>query len=820
MQSDDFITIEQEMKQSYMDYAMSVIIGRALPDARDGLKPVQRRVLYAMLSEGLISNRKHSKCAGVVGEVLKKFHPHGDSSVYDALVRLAQSWVLRYPLVDGQGNFGDIDGDPAAAYRYTECRLTSLAERLLDDIDKDTVDFTPNFDDTTEEPLVLPSTFPTLLVNGADGIAVGMATHMPPHNIGETIDAVIALVENPHISTEELLRIIPGPDFPTGGQIVGTSGITSAYATGRGMLQIRGSTHTETLKNNNREVEAIVITEIPYQVNKSRLIEKIAELHNSKLVEGIARLRDESDRKGMRIVIELKRDVTSSVVLNQLYKSSPLQVGFGIINLAIVEGKPIVLTLKRLIECFVDHRHDVVVRRTKYLLNQSKARIHILDGLRVVLLHIDDVIQLIKGSDSPAEAKAGLSAKYELSDIQSQAILELRLQKLTGLERLAIEKEHEELTHEIERLEKILADSKEVDNIIVSELKLVRDKFADKRRTEIVPSEDDFEIEDLIEDQEMAVTISHQGYVKRIPLDSYKAQKRGGKGVLGASSKDEDFTENFFVASSLSKLLVFTTLGRLYRLPVYKIPESSRVARGRAIVNLLELKSDEQITAFLPVRDFDPDKFIMMVTKRGVAKKVQLSEFSRERKGGVIATSLDQGDSLIGVALTSGKDQILLVTKTGMSLRFDESDVRHMGRLARGVKAIELEDLDDVVGMTVVTQNEGSDRCLFSVCENGFGKRTLIESYRLQRRGGKGIIDIQTSSRNGMVVGGFAVSNGDGAMLITSSGKVIRIKIDDISVVGRNTQGVRLINIDEGEKVAAIAHFIESDEELPETDES
>jgi DNA gyrase subunit A len=809
------VNIEDEMRQSYMDYAMSVIVGRALPDVRDGLKPVQRRILYAMLGEGLVSNRKHSKCAGVVGEVLKRLHPHGDIPVYDALVRLAQPWNLRYPLIDGQGNFGSIDGDSAAAYRYTECRLTSLAEKLLEDLEKDTVDFIPNYDDSNIEPVVLPSVIPSLLINGADGIAVGMATHIPPHNLKEIIDGTIKLIENPQITADELMEYIPGPDFPTGGIICGNSSIRSAYQKGRGVIQLRAKTHIETVKNKSREVEAIIISEVPYQVNKARLVERIAELVNDKSIEGISRLRDESDRTGIRVVIELKRDATTDIVMNQLLKLTPMQTSFGVINLAIVEGKPVVCSLPQLILCFVNHRRDVVTRRAQFELKKARERMHLLDGFKIALLNLDEVIALIRASQTPKDAKEGLCSKYKLSEIQSQAILDLRLQKLTGMERLAIENEHAALAKEIERLMSLLADSKKVDQLIISELSEVREKYQDKRRTAIVEKEDtQILVEDLIEDEEMAVTISHQGYIKRTSVSSYRAQKRGGKGVTGAVTRDEDFTEHLFTASTLAYLLVFTSHGRLYWQKVHEIPEAGRAARGRAIVNLLNLRDDEIMTAILPVREFKEGQNVFMATKLGVVKKVDLMEFSNPRKGGILACSLDDNDSLIGVGATSGNDGALLATHSGMAIKFSETDVRAMGRTARGVRGINLDKDDFVVSMTVVPKDGSLENAtLLTVSENGFGKRTKLEEYREQSRGGKGVIDIQTEGRNGPVIGVCATNDDSEFMIITSSGKVIRIQAKDISVIGRNTMGVRLINLDEGEKVSSIAPLIEKETE-------
>lgn len=818
------INIEDEMRQSYMDYAMSVIIGRALPDVRDGLKPVQRRVLFAMLGSGMLSTRKTAKCAGVVGEVLKRLHPHGDMPVYDALVRLAQPWNLRYPLVDGQGNFGSIDGDPAAAYRYTECRMTALAELLLKDIDKDTVDFVPNFDDTSAEPLVLPSVWPNLLVNGASGIAVGMATHIPPHNLGEVINGTIALIENPEMSVFDLMEHIPGPDFPTGGTITGTSSIRQAYAKGRGIIRISAKMHVETLKNKSREVEAIVVTEIPYQVNKSRLLEKIASLVNERSIEGISRMRDESDRKGMRIVMELKRDATAEVVMNQLLKMTPLRSSFGVINLAIVEGKPVVCSLKDLLENFIHHRRDVVIRRTQFELKKAEERMHILEGFLIALLNLDEVIALIRGSETPKEARAGLIARFELSGVQAQAILDLRLQKLTGMERLAVEREHEELKGEIDRLRGILADVGKVNALIVTELQEVKEKFADPRRT-IIEEGDDSDIDtlDLIEEEEMIVTVSHRGYIKRTSSSEYRAQKRGGKGVAGASNQDDDFVEHLFTASTHSTLLIFTNLGRVYWLKVYQIPEAGRTARGRALVNLLDFKEDEVLTAVLPVREFPENRFIVMGTRDGVVKKMPLSDFERAWKRGLIACTLAEGDAVIGVAITHGKDDVMFATRSGLCIRFSEDDVRSMGRTARGVRGVRLSKGDIAVGMAVVanTEEDGTDEVsnriggnatLMTVCENGYGKRTNLVEYRPQSRGGKGLIDIQTSERNGAVVAVCAVDNDSESVIITSSGKIIRIPVADVSVVGRNRQGVRVINLDEGERVIAVAPLKESEE--------
>jgi len=804
------ITIESEMRQSFLDYAMSVIVSRALPDVRDGLKPVQRRVLYAMLTEGLLPSRKHSKCAGVVGEVLKRFHPHGDMPVYEALVRLAQGWNLRYPLIDGQGNFGSIDGDPPAAYRYTEARMTALAERLLEDIDKETVGFTPNFDDTTLEPEVLPAVVPNLLINGASGIAVGMAAHIPPHNLTEVVTGAIAVIDNPSISLQEMLGHIPGPDFPTGGTIYGRGPIISAYASGRGIIQVRAKAHFEKLKGKSRDVDIIVVTEIPYQLNKARLIEKIAELVNEKSIEGISKLRDESDRSGMRIVMELKRDATPEVVLNQLYKMTPMQSSFGIINLAIVDGRPVICSLINLLTHFLNHRRDVVTRRTEFELKKSKERMHLLEGFRIALLNLDEVIRLIRAASTPKDAKDGLMTQFNLSAIQAQAILDLRLQKLTGMERLAVEQEYEELAKLIQELLGILGDPKKVDAIIKGELIEVRERFGDARRTEILDDGGEISMQELIEDEEMVVTISHKGYGKRTSVSEYRAQKRGGKGIMGTANDEDDFIEHLFVTSTLANLLIFTTLGRLFWLKVYELPESGRVTRGRALVNLLDLREDEKPCAILPMRELNPDHFMVLATEQGYIKKTSLEEFQRPRKGGLTACILSEGDKLIGAAITRGHDELILATRDGMAIRFSEEQVRAMGRATRGVMGIRLVDSDKVVSMTDIPPElanvDGDDTLtLLTVCEQGYGKRTAVSEYRAQHRGGKGLIDIQTEGRNGPVIGVMSVHGDPGLMLITSAGKIIRTRAKEVSMVGRNTRGVKLIDLDEGEKVVAIA---------------
>ncbi len=815
------ITIEDEMRGSYLDYAMSVIIGRALPDVRDGLKPVHRRILYAMFGEGLLSNKKFSKCAGVVGEVLKKYHPHGDTAVYDSLVRLAQSWNMRYPLIHGQGNFGSVDGDPAAAYRYTECRMRALAESLLADIDKDTVDFSPNFDDSTQEPIVLPSRVPNLLINGAEGIAVGMASKIPPHNLGEVVRAVIAQISNPDITVDELIKIIPAPDFPTGGIIYGGAILKQVYTTGRGSIKMRAKIRVETLKG-KRDVEAIIIDELPYQVNKAKLVEKVAELVNEKRITGISKIRDESDRTGMRVVFELKRDAIADVVINQLYTSTYLQKTFGVIMLAIVDGVPKELPLKSMLQCFIDHRRTVIIRRTRFELDKARARIHILEGLRIALDNIDEIIKVIRASESTAEAKENLIARFSLSEIQSQSILDMPLRRLTGLERKSLEEEFAEVSQTIERLSLILGSVTEVDRVAVEELEEILSKYSDERRTVIdYEGGDDIDLEDLIAEEDMVVTISHKGYAKRCSPSLYRAQRRGGKGVQGTkklAEKDDDFISEMFVASTHAYLLVFNSLGKLNWLKVYNLPEGGRTARGRAIVNMLNMDANEKVSAIVPVRQFEDDKFVIMVTKKGIIKRVDLMAFSNVRKSGIIASSLDDGDELMAARLTDGKSDIVITTKQGMSIRFSEDDVRSVGRTARGVRAVNLVEDDEVVSLSVLGA-ESSDQTVLSICQLGYGKRTNVDEYRKQSRGGKGVIDIKTNERNGEVVGSILVSDTDDVMLITTAGKVIRTKAGGISCVGRNTMGVRLVSLDENETVAAVARVADSGEEEDELDE-
>jgi len=800
------INIEDEMKGAYLDYAMSVIIGRALPDVRDGLKPVHRRILYAMFREGLLSNKRYSKCAGVVGEVLKKYHPHGDSAVYDSLVRMAQPWNMRAPLIDGQGNFGSIDGDSAAAYRYTEARLTKLAEELLADIDKETVDFGPNFDTSTVEPLVLPSRVPNLLVNGSDGIAVGMATKIPPHNLGEICTATIALINNPDITTKELLKIVPGPDFPTGAYIYGREGIKDAYEKGRGSVIMRAKAAIEKIAKGDRE--AIVITEIPFQVNKAKLIERIADLVRDGKLEGISDLRDESDRDGMRVVVELKKGTIAGVVLNQLYKHTPMQSSFGVILLAIVNGQPRILTLKECLRHFVDHRKDVVTRRTVYDLRKAEERAHILEGLKIALDNLDEVIALIRKSKAPEEAKEGLMKKFKLTAIQAQAILDMRLQRLTGLERDKIIQEYKDVMALIKELKSILADEKKVYKIISDELAEIKKLHADERRTEIQATSAEISIEDLIQEEDMVVTISHTGYIKRNPISLYRAQRRGGRGKTGMTTREEDFVEDLFIASTHSYVLVFTSKGRVYWLKVYDIPQAGRTAKGKAIVNVVNMAGDEHVAAVLPVKEFAEGKNIIMITKKGTVKKTELMAYSNPRAGGIIAMGLDEGDALIEARVTEGAQDIFIGTKNGLTIRFHEDEARAMGRTAVGVRGIRLEDGDEVVGMEVI--NPGA--AILTVAQRGYGKRTPTEEYRVQGRGGVGVITMKVTDKTGPVVSIKQVTDTDEIMVISDGGKIIRMKVKDISVIGRNTQGVRLITLDEDEKVTAVAKLAESED--------
>ena len=809
------VNIEDEMKRSYMDYAMSVIIGRALPDIRDGLKPAHRRVLYGMKEMGLSATRGYRKCAKIVGEVMGNYHPHGDASIYDTLVRMAQDFNMRSPLVDGQGNFGSIDGDPPAAMRYTEARLEALGDELMTDLDKETVDFVPNYDETTEEPTVLPAPYPNLLVNGSTGIAVGMTTNIPPHNMREVIDGVIWAIESAQSATpvtraekqRRLLELIPGPDFPTGGYIVGRHGIQQAYLNGRGSVIMRAKAEIELSKKGDRS--SIVIDEIPYQVNKARLIERIADLVREKTIEGISDIRDESDRDGMRIVIDLKRGEVGEVILNNLYKHTALQSSFGIIMLAIIGGRPKVLSLMDLIENFVEFRRDVVRRRTEYELRKAEARRHILDGLKIALDHLDAVITLIRQARNPAEAREGLMTQFSLSQIQAQAILDMQLQRLTGLERQKILDELAELLQLIERLLAILASDRLVMQIIVDELRRVQEKYGDERRTQILAEEGEFQIEDLIADEEVAITVSNTGYIKRTAITNYRNQRRGGKGRIGMRTREEDFVSHLFVASTHAYIMIFSDRGRVYWLKVHHIPDVGPDGRGKAIANLVSMEDGERIAALLTVREFEDNKFIVMGTKRGEIKKTDLSAYSNPRAGGIIAMGVADGDAVIAAQISDGGNEIFIGTRDGMSIRFAESDVRSMGRSAYGVRGIGLRDGDDVVAMEVL-QPGGT---ILSVTEQGYGKRTELEEYRIQSRGGIGIINIQTSDRNGKVVGIAQVTDEDELMLITEQGKILRMASKDIRTIGRSTQGVRLIDIEGDDRAVSIARLAEKDEE-------
>ncbi len=799
------VNIEDEMRRSYMDYAMSVIIGRALPDIRDGLKPAHRRVLFAMYDLGNVWNKPYKKSARIVGDVIGKYHPHGDAAVYDTIVRMAQDFSLRYPLVDGQGNFGSLDGDPPAAMRYTEIRMSEITNELLADIEKETVDFVPNYDGTLNEPSILPSALPNLLVNGSSGIAVGMATNIPPHNLKEVIDATIALIKNPSLDIKDLLKIIPGPDFPTAGIIYGRDGIQEAYRTGRGSLQVRGRAYIE--KQIKGDKECIIITELPYQVNKARLIEKIAELSQEKKIEGIADIRDESDRDGVRIVIELKRDKIAQVILNQLYRHTQLQGTFGIIMLALVNNQPRILDLPSMLNHFINFRKVVIVRRTAYELRKAEHQAHILMGLQIAINNLDRIIALIRASANPGEAKEGLIAQFALSEIQAQAILEMRLQRLTALEREKIQQELEEITRLINQLRQILEKEELVKEIIIEELTKISGKYGDARKTEIVEKEGEIEVEDLIIDEDMVVTISHNGYIKRNPSSLYRSQRRGGKGVTGMTTRQEDFVEHLFVASTHSHILFFTSTGKVFWQKVYELPQAGRAAMGKAIVNLLNLSPDERLAAILAVREFVAGKYIIMATRKGLIKKTPLMAYSRPRAGGIIALSIDEDDELIAARVTDGSQDILLGARKGKAIRFKETEVRPMGRTARGVRGMNVETDDAIIGMEAI----GEGATILTVTENGYGKRTNSSEYRIQGRGGVGIITIKTTERNGDVVGMKEVADDDEVMLITNQGTIIRMKIKGISVIGRNTQGVRLINVEKGEKVVGAAHLAEED---------
>lgn len=800
------IDISDEMKKSYIDYAMSVIVSRALPDVRDGLKPVHRRILYAMDELGLAPEKPYRKSARIVGDTMGKYHPHGDSSIYNAMVRLAQEFSTRYMLVNGHGNFGSIDGDGAAAMRYTEAKLTKLSMEMLKDIDKDTIDYTPNFDETLKEPTVLPSKYPNLLVNGSSGIAVGMATSIPPHNLGEVIDAAVKMIDDPDVDMEDIISIIKGPDFPTGAIIMGKEAIKDAYRTGKGRVTVRSEVEIEDI---GKGKSAIIVTEIPYQVNKSKMIEGIANLVRNKKIEGITDLRDESDRTGIRVVIELKKDINANVVLNKLYKHSQLQTTFSINMIALVDGQPKVLNLYEMLSYYLKHQKEVITRRTKYELNKAEARAHILEGLKIALDNIDAIISLIRASKNVAEAKEGLMKNFELSEIQAGAILDMRLQKLTGLERDKIDAEYEELIMTITRLREILANERLLMNIIKDELVEIREKYSDERRTKITTNEEEIDIEDLIDEEDVVITLTRLGYIKRVPATTYSSQRRGGKGISGLSTREEDFVENLFITSTHNYILFFTNHGKMHRLKAYEIPDAKRQAKGTNIVNLLYLEPNEKITAVIPIKEFTEDGYLVMSTKNGMIKKSELSQFDTSRKAGLIAISLKGEDELISVKLTDGKKELILVTVKAMSIRFSENDVRNMGRTAMGVKAINLNEDDYVVEMGLV--DEGTD--LLVVSENGYGKRTSLDEYRIQTRGGKGIKTYSMSKKTGKLVGAKIVNNNDEIMIINTSGTVIRLEVNGISRFGRSTRGVKLMRIGEDDSVASIAKLSEHIEE-------
>lgn len=808
------VAIEEEMKSSYLAYSMSVIVGRALPDVRDGLKPVHRRVLYAMKELHLEHNKSYKKSARIVGEVLGKYHPHGDSAVYETMVRMVQEFSLRYPLVDGQGNFGSVDGDAAAAMRYTEARMASITESMLADIDKETVKFAPNFDATLEEPTILPSGMPNLLVNGSSGIAVGMATNMPPHNLGEIIDGVVHLIENPEAEIKDLMRFVKGPDFPTAGIICGKEGIRDAYMTGRGKINLRAKAAIEQQKNGK---DFIIITEIPYQVNKSNLVSSIASLVQNKAVDGITDLRDESDKDGIRIVIELRRDVEAQIVLNYLFKHTQLETTFGIINLALVNNNPRVLNLKQLMDYYIDHRRIVIRKRTQFDLDKALRRAHILEGLRIALKNIEEIIQTIRKSPSTPEAKASLMRLFGLTEIQAQAILEMQLQKLTGLERDKIDAEYNELLKAIDAYRAILASAAMVDAIIKKELADLKIKFGDPRRTEIAGKAEEIEMEDLIAEEDMAITISNTGYVKRIPVQTYRKQKRGGKGVTGMTTKEEDFVERLFVASSKDYLLIFSNKGVIRWLKVYEIPVASRQSKGKAIVNLLSFSSDEYITAIVAVKEFKDDQFLLMATAHGVVKKTKLSAFSNPRKGGIIGITLDKDDVLIGVEISDGNKDVLLATHLGKSLRFQEQQLRDIGRGARGVRGISLASKDAVVGMIVFDQNaDKTGNTLLTVSSLGYAKRSKFEDYRVQSRGGKGIINLKCTAKNGQVVSVLVVHEDGELMTMTKQGMMIRCNPADVRLTGRSAMGVRLVLLEAGDAVASIANVVAREDDAAE----
>lgn len=800
------VYIENEMKDSYISYAMSVIVGRALPDVRDGLKPVHRRILYAMKELHLEHSKPYKKCARIVGDTLGRFHPHGDTAVFDALVRMVQDFSLRYPLVDGQGNFGSIDGDAAAAMRYVEARLSSITDWMLKDLEKETVNFVPNFDESMTEPSVLPAVLPNLLVNGSSGIAVGMATNIPPHNLSEIIEGVKLVIDEPDCEIKDLMRLIKGPDFPTGGFICGREGIKHAYTSGRGRLKVRAKANIEQQKSGK---EAIVISEIPYQVNKTNVINSIAKLVQDRKIDGISDLRDESDKDGMRIVVELRRGAIAQVVLNHLFKQTQMEETFGVILLALVDNQPRILNLKQLLELYIEHRKEIIIRRTTFDLCRAEERAHILEGLKIALSHLDKVIKTIRESKTPQIAKEQLMKKFSLSERQAQAILEMQLQRLTALERDKIDQEYLELIKKIEQLKSILASEKKVLGIIKDELDELKKKFGDDRRTQIVGEAEDLEIEDLIAEEDVIITITHSGYIKRLPVSAYKRQRRGGRGVTAMGTKEEDFAEHLFLASTHEYILFFTNKGKVYWLKVHEIPQGGRLSKGKAIVNLLQVESGEKISAHVPVKEFDPKKYLVLVTKQGLIKKTCLDAFSNPRRAGIVAISLESGDELIAATLTDGKHEVFLASRQGKALRFKESDVRDMGRTAKGVRAIKLRKNDAVVGMEIVKP----EATLLTVTSGGFGKRTPFKDYRLQSRAGQGVINIKVTSKNGEVIGLKSVNDKDEVMIITQNGMVVRCPVKDIRTVGRNTQGVRIIRLGQKDKVSSIASVVKKEEE-------
>ena len=797
------VTIEKEMKRSYLEYAMSVIVGRALPDIRDGLKPVHRRILFAMEQLKNYHNRPYKKSARVVGDVIGKYHPHGDAAVYDTIVRMAQPFSMRYPLIDGQGNFGSVDGDPPAAMRYTEIRMHDIAEQFLADVEKETVDFVLNYDGSMPEPVILPTDIPNLLISGSSGIAVGMATNIPPHNLSEVADIIMHTIDNPEISLKELMIDLPGPDFPTAGFIYGERGIQEAYSTGRGIIKVRARAFVEKAGENK---ERIIITEIPYQVNKANLLKSIGELVKNKKIDGISDIRDESDRDGLRVAIDIKRDAMAAVILNRLYKFTQMEVSFGIINLAIVNGRPEILSLKQIIQHFINHRKEIIVRRISFELKKAEARAHILEGLKVALDHLDRVVELIRSSPSPTEAKVKLMERFQLSDIQAQAILDMTLKRLTGLERDKINDEYNSTIKDIERFKTILSSDALVLDIIKKETRDIKERYGDKRRTEIIRDVQDIDIEDLIVDEDMVITVSHAGYIKRSPISLYRAQRRGGKGVSGTKVRAEDFVVSMFIASTHDYLLFFMNTGRLYWRKVYEIPEAGRVAKGTAIVNLLNLQPGEKVATILSVKDFEDGRYIVMATKKGLVKRTRLSAFSHPRSTGITALRINEGDELIGVRVTNGAQDIFLSSKTGKAIRFSEDGLRSMGRVAAGNIGIRLKDDDQVVGIEIL--NEGAT--IITITENGYGKRTKTKEYRVQQRGGKGVFSIKTSERNGLVVSANQVTEDDELMILSGGGKIIRIRSADISVIGRHTQGVKLIKLDSPGKVVSVARLMEA----------